>query len=344
MALAGLGLVTRAAGGFAFGAAQTPLVQGVGLSSLGPDFKFDVSKKRPATLQLIGGSDAKRLRLSDFVKLRKRKRGGGMARRRFRRRFRRRRRARGKRTFRRFARRVKRVILRTQEPKNRLAANNLAFNLVEGDAVSRVVYVHCPVASLLQGPEDDEFIGNKFWLKGVSIRGQLSMSTDTPTATGALVRFTLLWSRDQGAANMSTTLIPLTSGTTVNTNPAQTAPNVNPRFFAYTTSPFTGHGYVTPFDTTRHKVIRSFSIPVNPSGDVETGQFSIPTPFNCYVRIGKMQQVEDHDSGDLSTPPMRFKYGTYWWVIQCIASNTNPPGNDPICTLQFQSHVYYRDI
>jgi len=342
MALAGLGLVTRAAGWAAVGAAQTPIVQGSALAGLGPDFKFDVSKKRPATLQLIGG-DSKRLRLSDFAPAKSKSRRLIMARRRFsRRRPRRNRRLRKRRGFRRFAKRVRGVLLRTIEPKDRLVANSLAQAMREGDGTTRSIYVHTPVQNLIQGILDQEFVGNKFYLKGVGLRGQLSLDTTTPSTTGALVRFTLLFTKDQ-ADGMDDAFNEYTSITTPITNPTQVPPNVNPRFFKYTSQPFVGTGYTAPFDTTRHKVIRSFTVPVNPGGDVETGQLSMPTPFKCYVPIKRMMQLEDSSGADLSTPPNRFKYGTYWWVVQCVMSAAGV-STDTVVNMAYQSHVYFRDV
>lgn len=301
---------------------------------------LDVSRKRPATLQLIGGPDPKRLKLSDFTKKRKMARRGRMS---VRRRPRRGRRLRRKRTFRRsFAKRVKRVIFRALERKVNVSTDP-GFDevaMAEGDGVTRVIYVHSPVSAMNHSDEEDGFHGNQFYLKALSLRGQLSMDTTTPSATAAIVRITLLWSKDQGSG-FDTGFVALGNTTTANTNPTQTAPNVNPRFFMNTAVPFVGQGYVTPFDTTRHRVIRSWIIPVNPAGDSEAGQLSLPTLFKCYVPIKRMMQIEDAVQGPL-TQPVRFKNGTYWWVIQTIASNVGT-STDPVVNMEVQALTYFRD-
>jgi len=304
---------------------------------------LDVSRKRPATLSLIGGPDPKRLKLSDFGTKRKSKmvRRGRTA---FRRRSRRTRRFRRKRSFgrRSFAKRVKRVIFRTLERKVNVSTDP-GFDevaMAEGDGTTRVIYVHSPVSAMNHSDEEDGFHGNEFWLKALSLRGQLSMDTTTPPATAAIVRFTLLWSKDQGSG-FDTGFVSFGNTTTANTNPAQTAPNVNPRFFMNTAVPFVGQGYVVPFDTTRHKVIRSWIVPVNPSGDSESGQLSMPTLFKLYVPIRKMMQIEDATQGPL-TQPVRFKNGTYWWVIQVIASNVGTSA-DPVVNMEVQALTYFRD-
>lgn len=250
-----------------------------------------------------------------------------------------------KRRFRRrgtgFAKRVKRVIFRTLERKQRTTNESGSTQaLAEGDGTTRVVYLHTPVLNMQHGDEEDRFEGNNFWLKGLLLRGQLHMDVTTPPATAAIVRITLLWSRIQGAG-FHTGFVALGNTTTATTNPAQTAPDANPQFFMTTALPFTGQGYVAPFDTTRHKVIKSFVLPVNPSGDSEAAELSMPTLFKCYVPIRRMIQVEDELQGPL-TAPIRCKNGTYWWMIQCIAS---PAGtsSDVVVNMQYHACTYFRD-
>ena len=190
------------------------------------------------------------------------------------------------------------------------------------------------------GDEEDRFHGNEFWLKALSLRGQMSMDRTTPPATSAMVRITLLWSKDQSGAH-DDGFSAFGNTTTAITNPTQTPPNVNPRFFMNTAVPFTGQGYVAPFDTTRHKVIRSWLIPVNPAGDAEAGELSMPTLFKCYVPIRRMMQVEDATQGPL-TQPLRYKNGTYWWVIQVIASTVGTSA-DPVVNFEVQPINYFRD-
>lgn len=310
--------------------------------AIGPDLKFDVQRKRPATLQLIGGPDPKRLKLSDFT-TKKRLRNMPRVRRRSSRRFSRRKRRFGRKRIGRrvtFAKKVKRVIFRTLERKLRVTLNTTTQTLAEGDGVTRVTYLHTPVLNMQHGDEEDRFEGNNFWLKGLLIRGQLTMDRTTPLATSALVRFTLMWSRIQGAG-FDTGFTALGNTTTAVANPAQTAPDANPQFFMNTAVPFVGQGYVAPFDTTRHKVIKSFTIPVNPTSNTEAGVASMPTPFKCYVPIRRMIQVEDALQGPLGGP-IRCKGGTYWWIVQCVATNDGTSA-DTVCALDCQCITYFRD-
>jgi len=302
---------------------------------------LDVSRKRPA-LQLIGGPDPKRLKLTDFSK-----KSSKMPRARIRR-GRRRRFRRGRKRFTRgrrvgFAKRVKRVIFRTLERKLRVHIGGGAGDLVmaEGDGVSRVIYVHSPLSDMSHGDEEDRFEGNNFWVKGLLLRGSLSMDLTTPTASSAIVRITLLFSKDQGTG-FENAWGTFGNTTTAITNPVQVPPNVNPRFFQNTALPFVGLGYVAPFDTTRHKVIKSFMLPVNPTGDSEAGQFTAPTLFKCFVPIKRMMQVEDALQGPIATPGVRYKNGTYWWVAQVLASNAGT-STDPVVSMDAQSITYFRD-
>jgi len=302
---------------------------------------LDVSRKRPATLQLIGGPDPKRLKLTDFAQK------GAMA---FRRRTSRRRPRRGRRLRKRrgfrsrggFAKRVRRVIFRSLEKRVQVIEDGtVATNLAEGDGTTRVIYVQAPISGMLHGDEEDRFQGNQFWLKALSLRGQLTMDTTTPPATAAIVRITLLFSKDQGDG-FQTGLTAFGNTTTAITNPTQVPPDTNPRFFQNTAVPFVGLGYTAPFDVTRHKVIKSWIIPVNPSGDVEGSALALPTLFKCYVPIKRMMQVEDALQGPINGSNTRYKYGTYWWVVQCIAGNTGTSA-DTVVTMRHQSMVYYRD-
>jgi len=302
----------------------------------------DVSKKRSRGLTVFG-SDPKRLRLSDLSSPRlSTSLHMAMRRRTFRRKFKRRRRT--KRRFRRkssFNRRVKRVIFRSLERKVMNCNGISVATIAEGDGVSRVVLVHAPLSHMAQGDEEDRFQGNQFWVKGLLIRGQFSMDTTTPPASSAIMRLSLIWTPEQGAG-FDAGFVGFGNTTTSNTNPAQTAPNVNPRFFMNTATPFTGAGYTVPYDTTRVKVIKTFIIPVNPSGDTVGTELAMPTLFKCYVPIRKMVQCEDPLQASIATPPIRYKYGTYFWVLQCIAGNVGT-SSDTVVNMVYQSLVYFRD-
>jgi len=300
----------------------------------------DISKKRSRGLTVFG-NDPKRLRLSDLsaprtstsVVMAMRRR---TSRRKFRRRRRTKRRGRRKSSF---VRRVKRVIFRSLERKV-MSLGISAVTIPEGDGVTRTVLVHAPLSNMAQGDEEDRFQGNQFWVKGLLVRGQFSMDTTTPPAASAVIRLSLIWTPEQGAG-FNGGFIAFGNTTTSTANPAQTSPNVNPRFFMNSATPFVGAGYTVPFDTTRVKVIKTFIIPVNPSG-TQGSNLAMPTLFKCYVPIRKMVQCEDPLQASIATPPTRYKYGTYFWVMQCIAGNVGT-SNDTVVNMVYQSLVYFRD-
>lgn len=114
-------------------------------------------------------------------------------------------RRRGKRRFRRkrrfgrkrFAKSVKRVILRTLEPRKLAVSFAQAF--AEADAVNRLVYVNCPPSALVQGTagtQDDQVDGNKVFLRGMVLRGQVAMDNTTPTANGVIFRVTACFTKE----------------------------------------------------------------------------------------------------------------------------------------------------
>lgn len=265
-------------------------------------------------------------------------------RRRFRRRFKRRRR-----TFRRrrgFTRAVKRVILRTSEPKKYDDAEVNAYSIREGDGTSRVSNVVCPMFGVGQGVEDDQFIGNKYFLKGYSIRGQVGTSGEVTTRQGAIIRISLVWSREQNPQVLFAGWTEFTSTTTSTANPTATSPNVNPRFFESTnaTLAFVGNGYVLPFDTTNVRVLASRTIIVNPGveNQAEEGIIAMPTPFKFYFPINKWVQIRDPGEGDLSNVALTYKRGVYYLVMQGI-SNTNDVTNTVIAEMDYKLAMHYRD-
>lgn len=267
-------------------------------------------------------------------------------RRRFRR-FQRRRRFRKKVPFRRrrFTKAVRRVILKTTESKLRRVPESGSLNLAQGDGTSRVTYVQAPANSLIQGPESDEFLGSKFWLKGISLRGQVGTSGETTTYNGCLIRVTLVWSKEQGTG-LDTAFVAFTSATTSIAAPLQTPPFQNPRFFETTnaTNQFVGNGWALAFDRTKVKVIKSYTIQVNPGVENEAGAgiIATPTPFNLYFPINRPMQIEDPAQGDLTSPFM-FKHGTYYLVMQAIA-NTNDVSSTQVAEMTYTTTTYFKEL
>ncbi|AIF34809.1 putative capsid protein [Sewage-associated circular DNA virus-3] len=263
--------------------------------------------------------------------------------RRFRRRFRKRRMPFRRR---RFTRAVRRVILRTSEPKQVWAPENVTgYAIREGDGTSRVINVSNPPAAPIQGVEDDQYIGNKYFLKGIALRGQVGTSGEVTNRQGCLIRVTLVWSKEQ-APNLFGAWTEFTSATTSTAAPLQTPPDLNPRFFAITngTQEFVGNGWAIPFDRTRVRVISSKTIVVNPGVDNEAGAgiISMPTAFSLYFKVNKWMQIEDNDQSDMSSSLISFKYGTYYLVMQAV-SNTNDVTDQTIAEMDYSIGVFYRD-
>jgi len=260
---------------------------------------------------------------------------------RFRRRFRRRPRKRFGRKRRSFKRAVRRVILRTIEPRKVIASEfQQAFN--EEDAVGSVSYVNCPPSILVQGTQEDQVSGNQVWLKGMLLRGHFMLSLTTPSVAGCMVVVTAVHTKEQGSGFQGG-FIQFQSTTTSGTNPAQVAPDVNPRFFNGAGAiAFTGDKYRVEFDKTNVKVMRQWKIPINPAGD-QTTVGTMPTLFKLYCPINRKIQFEDAGELGLTTAPRRFKRGNYFFVLQVI---TGIPGgvNDTIVNGDFRSEVFVRDI
>ncbi|UPW41527.1 capsid protein [Peromfec virus RodF8_90] len=269
-------------------------------------------------------------------------------------RFRGRRSFRKKRSFRRrrfrkgrgsFKRAVRRVILRTAEAKQSITATQTGLGLTQGDGTSRIVYVTCPVQVPAQGDENDQFAGNKFFVKGISFRGQVGSSGENTTFQGALVRISLVWSKKQNASLAAGWNI-FNSTTTRVANPAATAPNENPTFFEASTltQQFVGRGWADAFDRTTITVLSSRTIVVNPGVENEAaaGVIALPTPFKFYYRINKWMQIEDPTHTDFSTAQFRFKNGTYYLVMQ-VVSNTNDVAATAVGEMDYTLKVHFRD-
>jgi len=266
------------------------------------------------------------------------------SRRRFRRRFRRRRR-RFPRKKRGFRRAVKRVILRTLEPRKLAVSFAQAF--AEADATNRLVYVNCPPSALVQGTagtQDDQVDGNKVFLRGMILRGQVAMDNTTPTANGVIFRVTACFSKEQGSGFQGGFVV-YNSTTTSAANPAQVPPDTNPRFFdAVVPQAFIGGGNVIPFDRTNVKVLKQWTFLVNPGADTIASELSLPTIVKCYLPINKMIQFEDAGQLGLTTAPRRFKYGNYFFVVQVIASSGAPFSTDTLVNGSFRTEVFWKDV
>lgn len=281
-------------------------------------------------------ADLKRQRFSPMA-MRSRFRG--------RRRFRRRRFRRKRFGRRKFAKRVRRVMLRTLEPRK--IATSFAQSFAEADVTNRLVYVNCPPSALVQGTggtQDDQVDGNKVFLRGMVLRGQVAMDNTTPTANGVIFRVTACFTKEQGSGFQGGFVV-YNSTTTSAANPAQVPPDTNPRFFdAVVPQAFIGGGNVIPFDRTNVKVLKQWTYLVNPGADTIASELSLPTIVKCYLPINKMVQFEDAGQLGLTTAPRRFKKGNWFFVVQVIASSGPPFSTDTLVNGSFRTEVFWKDI
>lgn len=314
----------------------------VGAGIADRQFGINSTKRK---LSLIGEPDPKRQKLITNRPMAMRSRARRRPfRRRFRRRFRKRRVP-----FRRrkFTRAVKRVILRTAEAKKIDVVANAVLNTFEGDGTSRVVYAIQPAAALTQGVQSDQFVGDKFFLKGFTFRGQIGLSGEATTYDGAIVRVSVLHHPTNNNSVNPTAFTTFGSTTTLTTNPTQAAPFQNPQFFesSGTNESIRGNGFVIPFDRKLVKVLHSRTFLVNP-GSLNTagsaGPITIPTPFKFYFGINRWVQIVDPAEGDLSSAQLRFKNGSYWILLQVI-SNTNDVSNVQNAEMDYRISLHYRD-
>lgn len=193
-----------------------------------------------------------------------------------------------------------------------------------------------PTQNLTQGTKKDQFVGDEIWIKGFSIRGQIS-NVIAIGYNSFHVRFTLVWSRTQGLFTGTSTF--LGNNTTAQTNPTQVAPLTNPPLFDSTALPFVGDGYVVPFDTDNNlKVLASKDLIINPGGNsTSLKKFKIFFP----VRSKYHYQDVGEDAG-LTTAPNYGKWGTYYIVRQVIG-NAGSVANTQLGLMDYQSSVYFRD-
>jgi len=144
--------------------------------------------------------------------------------------------------------------------------------------------------------------------------------------------------------SMAVGWVPYGNTTTDILAPVQVPPFFNPRFFETTgNQAFTGDGYIIPFDKTKWKDIKSYTIAVNPAGDVEGTQFSMPTPFNLWFPVNRKMQFIDPIEGGITQDTLGFKHGSYYLVMQVIASAAGTQ-SDNVAVMAHRVSTYFRDI
>ena len=88
-------------------------------------------------------------------------------------------------------------------------------------------------------------------------------------------------------------------------------------------------------------MLRSYTITLNPGveNQADGGVVGDVTPFDLYFPINKWMRIEDPDQLDL-TSPFRYKYGTYYLVMQVVA-NTNDVSATAVGEMDYSISTYY---
>lgn len=306
------------------------------------------SHKRKAPSKLINFNASKKPRLitdsspivtsSNMAKFRGRKRKFG-----------RRRRIRFKKGSRkRFSRAVKRVIVRTAEPKQAYSVRGADVTVFEASAAgSRSLAIWRPLTSVDQGLEDDQYLGNKIWIKGFMMRGQMSLITATVPTAGCFVRLTCFKARTVAVIGNPDIFGPTTND---NTAPVQTGRFSNPRIFQASTiagaqSAWVGNGFSIPFDNTNIKIIRSKTFFVTAGGTTAAAQNGIPVPFKFWVPIRKMHQFQDPTQATLAGTQVFGKFGDYYIIMQVIDTSVTASASPNVgVSMGYSLITYFRDI
>lgn len=267
---------------------------------------------------------------------------------RFRRRFKRRTFRKRRVPFRRrkFTRSVRRVILRTAEAKKVDNVSNGILTTRQGDGTTPTIWAIQPAAILTQGVQADQFVGDKFFLKGFTFRGYAGLSGETTAYAGTLIRVSLVHHPTNNNSTAATAFQEFTSTTTLTSNPTQLAPFQNPQFFESTgtNESIRGNFNTIPFDRKLVKPLKSYTFALNPGAENQAGAgpISIPTPFKFYFAINRWVQLVDPGESDLSSATLRFKHGSYWILVQAT-SNTNDFTDTPNAEFSYRVSTHYRD-
>jgi len=239
------------------------------------------------------------------------------------------------------ARFAKRVATAGAEPKRFEVTTQLGANVTQGDGTSRVVQIMNLPSNLVQGTTEGTFTGNTVWLKGVSVRFNLSIPS-TPGFTALAIRWFLIKSR-ANAINMLGSGATYGNTTTDQTNPTQ-GPNAqftNPRIFdvAGSVASFVGESYATQFDRTNTRVIKTKTYRINAGG---AGQ--APSLHKFFFRIGRTHQYSNPDALPLTVAPNHGKYGSYYLCYQIFGqTGTANISSTVVGTMDYKVELYFRD-
>jgi hypothetical protein len=259
---------------------------------------------------------------------------------RFRRTFRRRRYGRKKRSFgrRRAKKSFNRRVAFATEPKSMEYATLTDQTLAVGDDTSKVGIIWTPICNLRQGIQKDQFLGSSIFARGVSVRAAFANNTDFQ---GLIVRMIMFKSRMR-SSNMETVGATMTSATTPDTVPTQTADTgfLNPPIFSYSTNPqrYVGVNGADKFDMTNIKIMKVKKAFINPGG-----AGGMPNIVKWWFPINQRIVFDDPAEGDLSATAPHGKYGDIYIFMQVFSPLASDILSTTTVRFDMKHELYFRD-
>lgn len=258
---------------------------------------------------------------------------------RFRRAFRRRY-GRKKRSYRRRGSKARfnRRVAFASEPKSMEYAVLNDQTLSTGDGTSRTGIIWTPICNLRQGIQNDQFLGNSIFARGISVRASFANNTDFQ---GLRVRMFMFSSRHR-SANMETVGATMTSATTLDTVPVQNPDTgfLNPPIFSYSTNPerFVGVNGADKFDTTNIRIMKVKNLAVNPGGGG-----GMPAIVKWWFPINKRIVFDDPADVDLSATAPHGKYGDIYLYLQVFGPVASDVAATTTVRFDMKHELYFRD-
>jgi len=259
---------------------------------------------------------------------------------RFRRTFRRRRNGFKKKSFgrRRSKKSFNRRVAFASEPKSMEYCVLNDQTLATGDATSKVGIIWTPICNLRQGIQKDQFLGSSIFARGVSVRAAFANNTDFQ---GLKVRMIMFRSRMR-SSNMETVGATMTSATTPDTVPTQTADTgfLNPPIFSYSTNPerYVGVNGADKFDTTNIKIMKVKHATINPGG-----AGGMPNIVKWWFPINKRIVFDDPAEADLSATAPHGKWGDIYLFMQVFGPLASDIGTATTVRFDMKQELYFRD-
>lgn len=220
-----------------------------------------------------------------------------------------------------FKSRVKSVILSMKEGQ-RIIDSIAQATFTCGDGITRVLYIADPLSTLTTGSDGNQLAGNEIWLKGLWLRGRISLDVLTNTLK---VRIMLLKTRQ--FADLPAGFTTYGNTTTALTNPTQVAEDgeSNIAIFESTPAEITGQpsaryvGNASGIDIVDNDYVTVIAAHEHWMSPDKTLPFK---DVDMYVPINRRwKKQSDFDEGELDQP-RTFKGWNYYWVLQ-VFSNSN---------------------